>query len=147
MTRAKPARATPELIRRDAALRAVQAKYDGRAFDWKARMTCIHLLRFHLRAMGHKPPALPRIASAIGARRALRERGWDSVAAMLDSLFQRIAPAAMWPGDVAVSEGEGGLGAILISAGGDRLIGWHEDTPTCSAIAADLGALTGAWRV
>ena len=137
------------LLERQAAVAATLAKYRTRAFDWQAGHTCVHLARFHLRQMGHKPEPIPRLRSAIAARRALAERGWDSVADMLDAQpgLERIAPLAMLPGDLAVAADEDGFGAVLISAGGAKLLGWHEEADGMVVIDAHLDELTAAWRV
>jgi len=81
----------PEMVRRAEATTATMNKYRNKPFNWKAGTTCIHLLRFHLRQLGYKPEPLPRIRSAIGARRALDKRGWQHVGDMLDSLLPRVA--------------------------------------------------------
>src|SRR5690606_24837107 len=71
----------PELERRRAAVEMTLARYRGKPFDWSRGITCVHLARAHLRNMGHKPPTVPRFRSALGAKRALKERGWNDVAA------------------------------------------------------------------
>lgn len=137
-----------DLIRRQRALAATQAKVRGRALDWKAGMTCVHMARFHLRAMGHRPEPLPRIRSIIGARRALKERGWADVAAMLDAQpgLCRIAPAAMLPGDLAALESADGMGSICVCAGPHKIIGWREDAAEAVVIDLAFDQIAGAWR-
>src|SRR3546814_1528003 len=66
--------------------------------------------------MGQKPPTLPRIRSALAAKKALKERGWASVSDMLDSILVRIPPAMMQLGDVATVEGDQGLDALFVCA-------------------------------
>ena len=107
----------PDLIRRQEALAATLAKYRNRPFDWSKGTTCVHMARFHLRQMGHRPERLPQIRSVLAARRALEARGWADVRAMLASMLPGIAPAAMLPGDLATADGPDGLGGILICAG------------------------------
>ena len=123
------------------------AKYRTRPFDWRTRSTCIHMARFHARGMGHRPPPVPSFRSAIGARRALASTGHASVTELLDSLFDRIAPAAMLVGDLAVVPGEDGWDAVMIHAGA-QLLGWHEDGDGgIVPVVPDLSAVSAAWRL
>lgn len=141
---------THDLLRRQAACAATLAKYRDRAFDWRRGVTCVHMARFHLRRMGHKPEPLPgRVRSHVGAVRAMKDRGWQTVADMLDAQpgLARIAPAMMLPGDLAVAQGEQGLGAILICVGPHKLIGWREDAAGMVVLAVPLDQIDGAWRV
>lgn len=137
-----------DLIRRADATRATLARYRTRAFAWHQRATCIHMARFHLRQMGHRPPPIPDIRSQLSARRALKATGHDSLADLLDSLLPRIAPAAMLVGDLALFEGEpdsGGLDSIGVCAG-DKLLGWHADDPS-GIKPLIVSEFIGAWRV
>jgi hypothetical protein len=135
---------TPELLRRQRATEATFAKYREVPFDWKRERTCLHLLRFHLRKMGHKPEPLPRIKSAVAAKRALDARGWKNVGDLLDTMLPRIAPAQMWLGDVAMLESGDGFGAIVVSLG-SKVLGWHEDYAGMTAL--EPLHIGGAWRV
>lgn len=135
---------TPELVRRQHAVQATLGKYRGRAFDWKAGVTCVHMLRFHLKRMGRKVPRVPKLRTAADGLAALRKHGWANVGEMLDGIgLQRIAPAAMRLGDIAVLEGDEGLGGIVISLGG-KAMGWHEDA--AEMVVMDLLKLDHAWR-
>jgi hypothetical protein len=138
----------PDLIRRQRATEATLAKYRAKPFEWKTGVTCVHMARFHLRQMGHRPPSLPRIVSLLGACRALERNGWASVADMLDAQLslERITPAFMRVGDLAVLPGEG-MDGIVICAGTHKLLGWHQDW-ACGMIEmeAPLDNLIGAWR-
>lgn len=134
------------MIRRQEATEATMAKYRAKPFDWKAGTTCIHLLRFHLRQLGHKPQPLPRIRSAIGARRALDQRGWKHVGDMLDTLLPRLpAYAMMTLGDVAMLRSGDGFGAITICAGPHKVLGWHDDAAGMAVL--EPHEIEGAWRV
>ncbi len=135
-----------DMILRHEATTATLAKYRDKPFDWKAGSTCIHLLRFHLRKLGYKPERLPRIRSAIGARRALEERGWKHVGDMLDTILPRLPGHAMMTlGDVAMLRSEDGFGAITICAGPHKLLGWHEDAVGMKVL--EPHEIEGAWRV
>lgn len=136
-----------ELERRRVATEKTLARYRGKVFDWSKGITCVHLARAHLRNMGHKPETLPRFRSALSAKKALKERGWSSVADMLDSMMPRIAPAQMLLGDLAIVPGQEGLDAILISAGPLKLMGWHPETGAFVLYDDGISEVTGAWRV
>lgn len=133
-----------ELLRRKAATEKTLAKYRDKPFSWKDGYTCLHMLRFHLRQLGHKPETLPRIRSAIAARRALDTRGWKDVGDMLDTLLPRIAPASMLLGDVVMFESGEGLGAITIALGGTKVMGWSDAAPMMTAL--EPIEIAGAWR-
>ena len=136
------------LLHRQAALSATLDKFRTRAWDWKTGHTCVHLARFHLRQMGHKPEAVPAIRSEISARRALATRGWQSVADMLDAQpgLARIAPAMMLPGDLAVAGSADGMGAVFICLGGHKLMGWREDVEGMVVLDVMFDYLDAAWR-
>ncbi len=135
-----------DLIRRQIATRKTLATYRAKTFDWMTGINCVALCRYHLRQMGHKLPTLPRIRSALAAKRALKERGWASVPAMLDSFLEPIAPAQMLLGDVAVVPGDAGMDSILICAGPHKLLGWHPETGAFVVYDGGIGEVTGAWR-
>ncbi|MGZ8286146.1 MAG: DUF6950 family protein [Allosphingosinicella sp.] len=132
------------LLRRRAAIEAMRARYGNQRFDW-AEADCWRMVRFHLRQLGHRPPATPRYNTALGAKRALKAKGFDSMAEALDSLLPRIAPAAMLPGDIAAVEGTEGLDALVIGVG-HKVFGWHEEAETPVFIIPRPGVLTAAWR-
>ena len=134
----------PELVRRQEAVQATMEKYKHRHFDWKTKATCLHMCRFHLRRMGRKLPPLPQVGSLLAAKREMANRGWQNVGDMLDGIgLERIAPAEMLIGDLAMLEGEDGLGAIVISTGG-KVIGWHEED--AGMVVMDALQIAGAWR-
>ena len=140
--------AMPDLVRRQMATQATMNKYRKCVWDWKAGVTCIHMARFHLRKMGHRPAPMPRVRSLVGAMRALAERECETVAQLLDTQpgLVRINPAQMLLGDLAVVPGTEGLGAVLICAGPQKLIGWHEDAQGMEVLSVRLDHLLGAWR-
>ena len=137
-----------ELVRRQQATFATLQRYRGRALDWQAAITCVHMARFHLRQLGHRPPALPRIRSFIAARHALTARGWSDCAQMLDAQpwLAQIAPAAMLPGDLAFRASEDGLGSILICAGAQKAMGWFEGADGMVVMDMNFGQFAAAWR-
>ena len=130
-----------EMLRRQQALEKTLAKYRDKAIDFKT-VDCVRAARFHLIQMGHKPPPMPKYHSLIGARRAAEQVG--GLEALLNSLLPRIAPAAMWLGDIALLEGEGGIDAVMFNVGG-KLAGLHESAERMVNVTAL--AVKGAWRV
>lgn len=137
----------PPLERRRIATEKTLARYRGKVFDWQTGITCVHLARTQMRNMGHRPPGIPRFRSLLGARKALAERGWNGVSAMLDDLLPRIAPAQMLLGDLAAVPGVSGLEAIFICAGPRKVFGWREDVPELVVLDVPLGDLSASWRV
>lgn len=136
----------PDLVRRQNAVEATMAKYRARAFDWKGKATCLHMASFHLRRMGKRPPALPQVGSLLAAKRELAKRGWADVGAMLDGIgLERIAPAAMRLGDLAMLEDDSGLGGIVISASAGKVIGWNEAAE--GMVVLIPLEIVAAWRV
>lgn len=135
----------PTLIRRQQAVEATMAKYRHRKFDWKSKATCLHMASFHLRRMGRKPPKLPQVGSLLAAKKALKERGWKTVADMLDGIgLERIPPASMLLGDLAMLKSADGMGSIVVSAGG-KVIGWHDDD--AGMVVMEPLQIEAAWRV
>lgn len=137
----------PELERRRIATQKTLDRYRPKVFDWSKGITCIHLAWCQLRQMGHRPPTLPRFRSALAAKRALKERGFDTVEAALDSLLPRIAPAQMLLGDLASVPGTEGLDSILVCAGPQKLMGWHPVDGSFVLYDGGMEQITGAWRV
>jgi hypothetical protein len=138
-----------DLVQRATATEAVIARFRGKPFDWTKRRTCIHLARAQARALGHRPPPVPDFRSPTSARRALRLTGHETLESLLDSLFLRIPPAAMWIGDLALMAGSDGLDAIVIAAGG-KMIGYHQDHLADGLVniePATAAAFVGAWRL
>lgn len=137
-----------ELERRRVATEKTLGRFRGKVFAWKTGVHCVRLAHQHLKNMGRKPPTLPRVRSALGAKRALQHNGWDSVEAMLDSMLERIAPAQMLLGDVAIIPGDAGLDAIFVCAGPLKVFGWAIDRPELAMVdIQNLDGLKGAWRV
>ncbi len=138
----------PDLIRRRIAVEKTLARYRPKQFDWRRGITCVHLARFHLRAMGHRIEGVPRIRSALAAKRALRSRGWNSATEMIDSKLPRIAPAQMLLGDLCAVAGTDGLDSLLICAGPLKLLGWHAEHGGFVTYSGEtiLAELTAAWR-
>lgn len=99
------------------------------------------MARFHLLQMGHKPPALPKYQSAIGAQRALLNAG--GMIHVFDQLLARIPPAKMLPGDIAVLDGEDSMEATVICIG-HKMMGWHEECD--EMVLMEAAIVKAAWR-
>lgn len=136
----------------------VVARFRARPFGWDSGGTCIHLARAQMRALGHKPPAIPRFYSAIGAMKALRGTGHASLEALLDSYLPRIPPAAMWVGDLALMESgtDDPFDAIVVSTGqtgsgpiggGQMVAGYHAEHLGSGIVNIIPQAFKGAWRL
>lgn len=137
----------PELERRRRVTERTRMKYLDTAFDWKRWHHCIALARYQAVGMGHSPPPVRAIRSALAAKKELRRRGCENVATLLDRLFPRIAPAQMLLGDLAAVPGEDGLDAVFVCVGPNRLMGWHASKPTLAVVVVDFSEVIGAWRL
>lgn len=135
-----------DLAQRAAATQGVIDRFRSRPFDWSRRATCIHLARAQLRALGHRPPAIPDFRSARGALTALKKTGHDSLESLLDAMLPRIAPLSMVVGDLALVPGAGSLDALAISAGGTLLM-YHEQAEGLANVKDALPQVKAAWRV
>ncbi len=132
------------MLRRQGALDKTLSRYRGRAFAWGVT-DCAKFARFHLRAMGHRPPTVPRYRSALGAKRALAKTGHGTLAGLLDSFLPRITPAYRLIGDIVLVEGGDGLDALMIVVSGRKLLGFHEDAEGLQVLNPEV-PLIGVWR-
>lgn len=140
------ARKKKPLLKRHEALEATMERYRYRPFDWGTGATCIHMLRFHLKKMGHRVAAVPKLDGPVAAKRELKKRGFASVEEMLDDLLEPIPVAAMLPGDVSVVPDDSGLGAVYISLG-STAIGYAEGIEGMALFTEPGRVFQKAWRV
>lgn len=143
---------TPELERRRLATAKTLARYQGQPFDWRKSTTCLHLARFQMKAMGHRPPRMPPLRSALRAKKELDARGFASVVELMDSILPRIAPAQMRLGDLAALPGDpdsnaAWLDALVVNIAPRKFAGWHPDKHLMAVMDIDLGDVTAAWRL
>jgi hypothetical protein len=139
-----------ELERRVAATQATEQRFRDRPFDWAKAATCIHLVRFHAAQLGHQLPIVPRFRSALGARKALKATGYDSLPALMDAHFLSVPAAYLRVGDVLAVPGDGGFDALWIKGGIDKFLGWTEQAEGCEIIAMsgdDIRQAVGAWQL
>ncbi|WP_397586684.1 DUF6950 family protein [Sphingobium fuliginis] len=136
------------LERRFAAIEATMARYRDRPFEW-GKVDCAKVAAFHLKKLGHKVliSKAGAYGSALGARRAIRRMGYDSLPDLLDGLgLTRIPYSRMLLGDLVVAEGHGGIDAIGIYASNGHVLGFHEDHLDQGLVTVDLTPLA-AWSV
>lgn len=137
----------PEMVRRVAAASATRDQFIGRPFRW-GRSDCARLAAAHLRRMGYQVQ-LPPSGSYGGAKsalKALRARGYDTLAAALDALgLERIPWSTAVTGDIVMGASGDVFGALGIKLSNGRLLGFHEHAPG-AAILQEVG-LDAAWRV
>lgn len=136
---------SPVLNLRDAA----QASCDhfiGAPFQW-GRYDCAKMVTFHLRHLGISLSIAKagRYATALGAYRALKRLGFESLADVLDGRgLQRIAPASRVAGDIIELPSSEALGSLAVAVGNGRVLGYHESL-TGADILQPLEMIT-AWR-
>ncbi|MEM6907170.1 MAG: hypothetical protein AAF494_00705 [Pseudomonadota bacterium] len=139
---------TAELERRRIATAKTFARYAEQPFDWRKSTTCLHMARMQMRGMGHRPPKMPPLRSAVRARKELEARGHANVIGLLDTMLPRIAPAQMRLGDLAAAPGsEEWLDAILINVAPRKFAGWREDQHLMVVLDISLDQITAAWRL
>lgn len=138
----------PQLVRRAEALEKTQARFRGKAFKLGSN-DCVKLVRFHLKALGHKLPSTGHYSTPKEAVKQLKKQGAKNLEQLLDKFLTRIPPASMLPGDIALmkSEPEKGtayeLGTIAISVG-RKLLGYHGDAETL--VVMEPLQIEAAWR-
>jgi hypothetical protein len=136
-----------EMVRRAAAAQATLDKFKGKPFHFGS-MDCAQLVAFHLRKMGHKPKLAKagRYSSALGAKKALKRLGYETLAEAMDGNgFERIPPAAAIVGDVIEMPGLEGPGALAVALGNGRAVAYHEDA--IGAVVVQPSQMLAAWRV
>lgn len=126
-------------------------KYRNKAFDW-AGANCIRLARQQGHALGHELPPVPLFRTPLGAMKAIKKQGVDSVEGLLDKYFERLpSPAFVIVGDLVTLPGDEdhGLDAVCIADGRGNLFGWHADTnfEKLEVIKLAQADVKGAWRL
>lgn len=136
-----------DLEQRQAIAQAALKVFLGQPFQ-PGKHDCVRLAAFVLRQRG-KRPGLARggsYRSMIGAYRALRRAGFETLADALDTMgLQRIPPAAALPCDIIMVPAEGPFdGALHVAVGNGRTIGYHDGLP-CAEILQPV-QFVAAWR-
>jgi hypothetical protein len=138
----------PDMIRRHNAVEKTMRRFGGRAFGIGS-VDCIKMARFHLKEMGHKLPSTGNYKTVAGAVAQLKKQGVRNVAELLDKFLERIPPAAMTLGDLAMPPSEpdapaSKLGTVIIMASGQKFIGWHPDHDNLAVM--NVSQIDAAWR-
>lgn len=138
----------PELVRRNQAIEKTQKRFGGKAFKLGSN-DCVKLVKFHLRALGRRDlPSTGHYKTAKEAARQLKKQGVKNLEQLLDKFLDRIPPAAMLPGDIALMKSDPEapafeLGTIAISLG-RKLLGYHGDAQTL--VVMEPLEIEAAWR-
>lgn len=125
----------------------VSDRFRGKPLDFKAGVSCVHLLREQMLAFGYSPRPIPAFEDVKGARKALRSVHHRTLRGLLDEMLERIPPATMRVGDIVLAPGHP-FEAVCVNAGGGKFLGWQDDGHLGLVnIIVDPGALIGAWRL
>lgn len=140
---------TTILEKRVAAAQATLNHFKGKPFKWGAT-DCATLAAHLLRQLGHAPPlrSFGVYQTALGAKRALKRKGFADMGEVLDGLgYARIPPAAALPGDIIGLDGEGDL-ALTIFLGNGRVLGFISASEGVAPRAEVMQpfATRSAWR-
>lgn len=132
------------MIRRQRAAQACVDAYAGKPLDW-GKSECLKLFRFALHQQGVKCGKAPTYTTEMGAVRAMKKAGFDTLAEAVDAQgLVRIAPAAALPGDIIALPAEGAFGcALTVFVGNGRVLAYYDGR--CQVIQPN--AYVTAWRV
>lgn len=133
-----------DILNRVVATDKTVAKYSRATFKWGQR-DCARMVAAHLRHMGHNPGLAKArsYSNELGALRALKELGFDSLEAALDARFERIAPSAALPGDIISMDSDGQLSALAVRLSNNAVL---HSLQGGFAVSVPL-AFKAAWRV
>lgn len=128
------------------AAQATLDKFKDRPFKF-GKYDCGQMVRFHLRAVGRpiKSAKAGSYHSLLGAKRALRRLGHESLLDLMDAHFPRIPPAAAVVGDVIAMPGMEGPGALAVRLTNGRVLCYAEGAE--GAIVGQPQEFVAAWRV
>ncbi|WP_461344458.1 DUF6950 family protein [Brevundimonas sp. GN22] len=135
-----------ELNARVAATSATFDRFNGKPFVL-GTTDCARMVAFHLKQLGHKAPLLKAGAysTEVGARRALRRLGVQSLSELMDQHYDRWkSPAQARVGDVLCGPGLGGTGdAMAIRLHRDHALGFLDGV--CGEVV--ISDYVAAWKV
>lgn len=135
------------LVRRVAAAQATLDRFQGKPFKL-GRYDCGQMVAYHLRRMGRpiKASKAGPYHNVVGAKRALRRLGHESLPSVIDAHFTRIAPAAALVGDlIQLTSEDDTIGGIFVVLGNGRVLGYHQDVPGAEVLQPS--EYVAAWRV
>lgn len=135
------------LLKRQAAVQACLDRFDGKPYK-PGTHDCARLAAHAMHKMGVKVPLMKGVkyTTEAGAAKALKAKGFASLAAAVDALgLNRIAPASTLPGDiVAIPTEAGAFGcALMVKADNGRVIGFSDGV---CAVFHPVEMIT-AWRL
>lgn len=141
-------RKLPTLEKRRRVVEQTKERFAGRSFKLGSS-DCVKLARFHLTQMGHKLPSTGHYSTAAQAAAALKKQGARNLAQLLDKHLERIPPAAMLLGDIAMppsdpSDSTAKLGTVLIKVAPSKFLGWHPEHALL--VVMDVTQIDAAWR-
>ena len=124
------------------------AKFGGKPFKLGTN-DCVKLTRFHLAALGHKLPSTGRYTTAVQAAAALKKQGVRNLEQLLDKHLERIPPAMMLPGDLAMPPSDpdapaAKIGTVMVAITPRKFLGWHPDHESLAVM--ELLQIDAAWR-
>lgn len=135
------------LVKRQRAVEATQARFQGKAFAWGA-VDCAKMVAFHLKRLGHKVTLSKAGAykTAASAQAALRRLGYATLPDAMDGYgFERIAPASALIGDVVSFASDHAIGALGIVVGNGNMMAFHEAHSV--PVIMSMNQIDTAWRV
>ncbi len=139
----------PEMTRRMRAIESVRSRFEGKPYKI-GQSDCTKLVRALLVSMGHtKLPKPKPYKNAIGAKRELTRLGFASLEQMMDTLLERITPAAMLVGDIGLIPADPDDAAgdeTLVVSLGNKYWGWHPDQLALAVLVIDPDNIKAAWR-
>lgn len=132
---------------RRAATQATVDRFGGHAFEW-GKWDCAKMVAFQLRGLG-RPEAHAKAGSyadALGAKRALRRLGYESMGDLMRARFEEIPPAACLLGDIIEFDADSPLGALGIALGNNAVFCYSEEVPD-GPVSARIHKAVCAWRI
>lgn len=143
------ATAEGKLQRRVAAAQGTLDFFRDKPMRLGSAADCVRMTAHHLRRMGRSItlPPVGAYRTPKSAKQALVDRGFADLLEAMDSLrFPRIPAAAAIVGDVLALPGEADFGgALTVSLGNGRVIGFHEDVK--GAVVLQPLDYICAWRI
>lgn len=136
----------PHMVRRVDAAQATLEQFRDKPFRL-GQHDCVRLVAAHLRRLGYQVrlPSKGSYATPRSALKALRDRGFETVADAIDSMgLERIPVATALVGDIVCGAAEDPLGALGVMLGNGRIVGYHEDLPGASVL--QVRHMAAAWR-
>lgn len=137
-----------ELLARAQACEKTVKEYGDCAMQFGVK-DCARMTARHVRNMGYKKfliSKVPRYSDAKGAIRAINKIGFDSLEALIDRHFERIAPATAIMGDIVAVQSEyDGLPAMALRLDSDNY--FHALSGGFAISKFDMAKVSLAWRV